>query len=435
VFKTSLDIKGHLKYDDLLDENAELSWKFVYKALSNFFAYGTSKNWEIQSKAVRALFGITRRCFEQEKVTAAIKALCTVPRDYRDPSDFDLELTTTFPHASILPLIMENFLLLSDLFVFESDAGFAAWFYVWQICSHMEDPILLSWLLNHELTDYSDVPKSSDGMMYVHTHTYITRTLGPSRVFKSLVEQTGIEDLVSSYGGTEIEKMVQVAKTTNDHRVTKLTRIVCVLLIHVLGFGERLLSYVLGLDTDRVVERVVIRGIMCHPSPSVIKSRLSSLADSPNLVGRARLLLALLMVKFGEDPNKVDLSAVPNYPRPWDGAVPLPQNVREAVLRAHRYSLSPGCDPALEVEAARLSPSPPRAKSTGTYVPESDSDEDSTDFQFIDGVKVYGPIDCTTLSQAGGANPGTYTVYKIFTDVEGNTNQPTSGTPFPEIIC
>lgn len=258
--------------------------------------------------------------------------------------------------------------------------------------------------------------------MHAYTYTYLTETLGPSRAFKLLVEQSEIQDLVSKIKGKEIDKIIQVAKTLNDPRVTPLVRTICILLIHILGFGDSLITELMGHDTYPLVEKTVLRGLDCHPSPAFVKRQLHTLKGNPKIAPRTRILAAYMLIKLGSDPFSVNLTNVPGYPRPWNGAVPLPQDVRDAILRAYRTSMASGTDPALRIESERLGPSTyPR-----THISyESDSEDKPKKSQIYDGVEIFGPMDCSTLHQQGG---GTYHVYKIFTDTAGHQTQPADGT-------
>lgn len=203
------------------------------------------------------------------------------------------------------------------------------------------------WMLQHEKQEYDDISRTSDGLMYEYNHIYITETLGPTQAFEILVAQVEIQDLVDEADGFEIERIFKVAKTLDDDRVTPLVRAICVLLIHLTGLSDRIVSELLGYDADSFVEKTVSRSVESSRSQPLVMQQLYALRDNSQVAPRTRILATHILIKLGVDPLSFDLSNIPGYPHPWNGPVPLPQDVREAILRYYANSfMGPGTDPS-----------------------------------------------------------------------------------------
>jgi hypothetical protein len=370
------------------------TWKQLYAATAALLDPKSSK---FRFKATQILFSICRES-DPLKSAYALKALCSIPAD-EHLYDF-LELERLEEDSGSTYMLLERIFFNSDRILPSRIATLA---------SHFSDASMLYLILENEFSqDASERDSIADGTMLRITHKFIDALGGPEKAFSALLEQFELTKLFKNTRMSFIDKLVQLAKTRNNANVTEIIRVTCILLLHLAGFGDRIISDLIGEDDSSIYETTLVRTVKANSLPGAAKRKLFMLLNDSKQSAHTRLQAAWILHLMGSNVKAMELSkrGIDGYPKPWNQVFPLPTDVRQRILAFYKPSLLPQTNSALGLEAHSID-----------LEPYEDYERIQPTTVKFDGLEILGPFTAGELHDAGW---GTYNAYKIYIDHSGN---------------
>lgn len=271
----------------------------------------------------------------------------------------------------------------------------------------MGDASCLLWLLDDEFDPWNRSPKTPDGVMKEVTAAVFS-ALGAAKVTAQFLALLPAEDVEAAFKGDDLsmmkdeQKLVRIVQKMDSKKnsIPKI-RAAALLMLDVLGASEEIISHCLGVDSNSLVEDVLIKALVASKDHGKLEDLSTILADeSRDHV--ARIQAAWILNRCGQKSGRFRqiLESVAGFPLPWRAAVSLPQAVREDILREYAPGAERGTELALRLEASLLPAS--------SY---TDYDNEQEHVEWFNDFPVVGPIDCSELHGTGG---GSYRIYKIY---------------------
>lgn len=273
----------------------------------------------------------------------------------------------------------------------------------------LSDPLLTYWILSQEFDPWNRDAKTEDEIMHKATSRFI-EIVGPLRAFCAVLEYAGISSKIQPSELSLEDDIYRVLRMeeSNDpgQGLRPVLRAFLILLLHQMKSStRRMISELFGLRSRRpIIQDLITKLLKASLSQSDATGEFSELllaiVRDPTKPSLDRIQAAWILTDAGIEVSKDKVCSIPNFPRPWTGAVPLPQNVRESILRHYAKDAEAGTDMALLLEA--------------TLLPEEkyeDYDASKPFEDYCDGIRIIGPYSAGELHHQGG---GTYNVYKVY---------------------
>lgn len=120
----------------------------------------------------------------------------------------------------------------------------------------------------------------------------------------------------------------------------------------------------------------------------------------------SRIQAAFILKQKNFPITEADVLAIPTYPMPWEGAVPIPQQLKEAILLSYHREACVGTDLRLLLEACFVEE---KSVLKESHKPKA---------QFACQYPLFGPF---SASQIYGIGWGNYDAYKIYCSLDSDT--------------
>jgi hypothetical protein len=394
----TLSSEGYLT----VEHQPSSSWRQLYAGALALFKiqFGSvtaSRGFWLQLDARYVLCGMVGN--DPLKCAAAMKALCIPPHNDWSVQNSFRDIKNPVRDTRSIPLVLEQICFWDTPRSLRPAAS---------VLCYLGDASVVYLVLQNEFDPViENQVKSFDGSMMQHTHRYIMDVLGgPEKAFAALLSQLELTDLFKNTRTPFVDRLVHIVKTKNNQKITEIVRATCVLLMHLGGFGDRIISDLLGECDSIIVENAIIKTARAHSMPGAAKRTLFTYLNNNKNPARGRLQAAWILHLMGSSVKAMELHkrGIEGYPLPWNHAVPLPSDVRRRVLDSYRSKLLSGSSLSIMLEA-------------NSFELEKYEDYESVDPSKIvfEGLEILGPYAAHELHDSGS---GSYHAYKIYTNSE-----------------
>jgi hypothetical protein len=134
----------------------------------------------------------------------------------------------------------------------------------------------------------------------------------------------------------------------------RLIRAICILWLYYSDKIEDVLRCLLEVDETpllMIFSKVVHAVLTSEHCKARGLTLLESVLANPTALPRTRFRVACVLLEEGIKILESQISEIPGYPMPWTLDLPLPLQMRKAILKRYATTMSQGTDPRLVIEA------------------------------------------------------------------------------------